>query len=60
MNNCCCSHGHFFWGMAAGLMVGAVVGMTVSPSRREIKRMTHKAAKSVSEAVENLTDAMGM
>ena len=27
---------------------------------REIKRAAHRAAKSVSDAVETLTDAMGM
>ena len=31
-----------------------------APSRREIKRAAHRAAKSVSDAVETLTDAMGM
>ena len=56
----CCSHGHFFLGMTTGFVVGSVVGMSLSPSRREIKRVAHKAAKSVNEAVENLTDAMGM
>lgn len=30
------------------------------PLRREIKRAAHRAAKSVSDAVETLTDAMGM
>lgn len=60
MNNCSCSHGHFFLGMTTGFLVGSVVGMSLSPSRREIKRVAHKAAKSVNEAVENLTDAMGM
>ncbi len=60
MNNCSCSNGHFFLGMTTGFLVGSVVGMSFSPSRREIKRMAHKAAQTVSEAVETLTDAMGM
>lgn len=60
MNNCSCSHGHFFLGMTTGLLVGAVLGMSVSPSRREIKRVAHKAVKSVNQAVDHLTDAMGM
>lgn len=39
---------------------GTAIGMTMAPSRREIKRAAHRAAKSVSDAVETLTDAMGM
>lgn len=57
--NYCCSHSHFFLGMTTGLIVGSVLGMCMSPSRREIKRVAHKAAKSVNEAVDNLTQAMG-
>ena len=60
MMNCSCHHGHFFVGMTAGLVIGTAFGMTMTPSRREIKRMAHKAAKSVSEAVDTLTDAMSM
>jgi len=60
MMNCSCHHGHFFWGMAAGLVTGTALGMTMCPSRREIKRTAHKAAKAVSQAVDTLTDAMGM
>ena len=57
--NHCCSHSHFFLGMTTGLIVGSVLGMGMSPSRREIKRMAHKAAKSGNEAVDTLTQAMG-
>ena len=52
MNGTGCGCGRFFAGMAAGL--------AMAPSRREIKRAAHRAAKSVSDAVETLTDAMGM
>jgi hypothetical protein len=45
--------------MSTGLIVGSVLGMCLCPSRREIKRVAHKAAKSVNEAVDSLTQAMG-
>ena len=57
--NHCCGHSHFFLGMTTGLMVGTVLGMGMCPSRREIKRVAHKAARSVSDAVDSLTQAMG-
>lgn len=43
-----CGYGKFF------------LGMTMAPSRREMRLVAHKAAKNVTEAVETLTDAMGM
>ena len=55
-----CSHGHFFLGMGMGMVVGSILGINMSPSRREIKKVAHKAAKSVNDAVEHLTEAMGM
>jgi gas vesicle protein len=55
-----CSHGHFFLGMGMGMVIGSILGMNMSPSRREIKKVAHKAAKSVNDAVEHLTEAMGM
>ncbi len=51
---------NFLLGMTAGLVAGTVLGMSVSPSRREIKHAAHKAAKTVTDAVENLTEAMGL
>ena len=47
-----CGYGKFFLGMT--------LGMTMAPSRREMRLVAHKAAKNVTEAVETLTDAMGM
>ena len=58
MNGCGC--GKFLLGAASGVMLGTAIGMTMAPSRREMKRMANRAAKHVSEAVETLTDAMGM
>ena len=44
-----CGYGKFFLGMTMGMA-----------ARREMRRVAHKAAKNVTEAVETLTDAMGM
>ena len=52
-----CGCGKFFVGMGLGLMVGAGLGMTVSPSRRQVRRVAHKAAQRVNEVVDDLADA---
>ena len=52
--------GKFVCGMTTGLLAGAVLGMTMAPSRREMRRCAHKAAKHVIQAVDNFTDAIGM
>lgn len=52
--------GKFVLGMTAGMAAGAALGMTMAPSQRRMKHAAHKAAKHVTEAVETLTDAMGM
>ena len=36
------SSGQFWWGMTTGLVAGAVVGMSVAPSRREMKKTAHR------------------
>ena len=54
------SSGQFWWGMTTGLVAGAVVGMSVAPSRREMKKTAHKVAKHVNEAVEDGSLALGM
>ena len=41
-------------------MVGAGFGMTMSPSRRQVRRVAHKATKRVNEVVDDLADAMGL
>ena len=57
-NSCGC--GKFVIGMGLGLMVGAGFGMTMSPSRRQVRRVAHKATKRVNEVVDDLADAMGL
>ena len=55
---CCC--GKFFWGMAAGMVAGTILGMSMAPSRRRIRRTAHMGAKRVNEAVDRLADAMDL
>ena len=52
--------GKFVLGMTAGMAAGAAIGMTMAPSQRRMKRAAHKAVRHVSEAVDTLTEAMGM
>lgn len=51
-----CGYGKFVTGMATGFMVGAAMGMAMSPSRREMKKMAHKAAERMTEVIETMTD----
>lgn len=54
----------FLMGTGLGLVAGTALGMTLSPSRREIKRAAHRAVKNVNQvvtdAVDNIADAMGL
>lgn len=57
--HCCKRAGKFALGMAAGLAVGAVAGMAIAPSRRELRHITQKAVRCFDEAVDELNDVMG-
>ena len=48
----------FGLGMAAGMVVGAAVGMVMAPSQRQMKYTAHKAAKKVGQAADTLTERM--
>ena len=48
----------FGLGMAAGMVVGAAVGMVMAPSQRQMKRTAHKAVKKVGQAADMLTETM--
>ncbi len=52
--------GKFMRGVGWGMLAGAVVGMMVSPGKKELKRTATKAAQAVSDAAENISDAMNM
>ena len=59
-SNSCHSCGSFLMGAAAGMAAGAVMGMTMAPSSRQIKLTAHRAARRVNEAIDHLADAMDM
>ena len=50
----------FMMGAAAGMTAGAIMGATMAPSGRQIKRTAHKAARRVNEAIDRLADVMDM
>ena len=50
---------HFMRGVGWGMLAGAVVGMIVSPGKKELKRTANKAVQAVGNAADNLSDAIG-
>ena len=58
--NCCCGWGKFAAGLAMGMAGGMVLGLSMTPSHRKLKRAANMAAKRVNEAVESLADAMDL
>lgn len=56
----CHGCGSFLMGAATDMAAGALLGATMAPSSRQIKRAAHKAARRVNEAVDHLADAMDM
>lgn len=52
-------HNHFMRGVGLGMLAGAVVGMMVSPGKKELKRTANKAAQAVSNAADNISNAIG-
>lgn len=50
----------FALGLTMGMAAGAVWGMEMAPSHRQLKRAAHQAAKKVNQAVDRLVDAMDM
>lgn len=59
----CCEKkgvGDFCVGMVMGLAAGMAVGITLCPSRREMKKMAHSAAKQMNDLVDHFADAMNM
>lgn len=56
----CHGTGAFLMGTVTGMAAGAVLGATMAPSSRQIKRTAHKAARRVNEAIDHLADAMDM
>lgn len=51
-------HGHFLRGVGLGMLAGAVVGMVVSPGKKELKQTASKAARAVSSAADNISNVI--
>ena len=51
-------HNHFMRGVGLGMLAGAVVGMMVSPGKKELKRTANKAVQAVGNAAENISDVI--
>ena len=49
---------HFMRGVGLGMLAGAIVGMIVSPGKKELKRTAAKAARAVENAAESISDAI--
>jgi len=49
----------FMKGMGAGLIVGAVVGMSVTADKRCCKRKLGKTVKNIGEVIDSITESMG-
>lgn len=51
-------HSHFLRGVGLGMLAGAVVGMVVSPGKKELKQTANKAIQAVGNAADSLSSAM--
>ena len=50
--------GKFVCGMGVGLMTGAVVGMMVAASQKDVRRAANRAVRSVNHAVNDAMDTI--
>lgn len=48
----------FMRGVGLGMLAGTVLGVMVSPGKKELKRTANKAVQAVSNTVDNLSDAI--
>lgn len=51
-------HSRFMRGIGIGMLAGAVMGMMVSPGRKELKQTANKAVQAVGNAAETISEAM--
>lgn len=51
-------HNRFLRGIGLGMLAGAVVGMMVSPGKKELKQTANKAVQAVGNAAETISEAM--
>ena len=52
------AHNHFMRGVGLGMLAGAVVGMMVSPGKKELKRTANKAVQAVGTAADSISEAI--
>ncbi len=50
----------FVKGMGAGLILGACIGMSMMPNKKNGKKMLSKAVKTMSTVAEDLSDILGL
>ncbi len=48
----------FLRGVGLGMLAGAVVGMMVSPGKKELKHTANRAAQAVSNAADSFSNAI--
>ena len=48
----------FIRGVGLGMLAGTIVGLMVSPGKKELKRTATKAVQAVENAAENISDAI--
>ena len=51
-------HNPFMRGMGLGMLAGAALGLAVSPGRKTVKRKAAKAARTMEDMAENISNAM--
>ena len=51
---------NFLKGMGAGLMVGAAVGMLLSPEKKATRRRMGKMFRAAGDVIEDLSGAIGL
>ena len=50
----------FLQGVGLGMVAGSVLGMMAAPKKKSMKRTAEKMVRNLGEAVENLSDTMGL
>lgn len=50
----------FLQGIGLGMVAGSVLGMMAAPKKKSMKRTAEKMVRNLGEAVENISDTMGL
>lgn len=51
-------HNRFLRGIGIGMLAGAMVGMMVSPGKKELKQTANKAVQAVGNAADTISEAI--